>query len=57
MPHVVSFGDAMIWAAARFTGQAVFTLDERFPGEGIAARRLTDDAYPEGAPASDTAPL
>ena len=54
----VSFGDAMIWAAARFTGRAVFTLDERFPGEGIATHRLLDGADPEGdAPASDDAPL
>jgi predicted nucleic acid-binding protein len=40
----VSFGDAMIWAAARFTGQAVFTLDQRVPGEGITKHRLTEDA-------------
>ena len=40
----VSFGDAMIWAVARFTGQAVFTLDERFPGRGIIRHRLTNDA-------------
>ena len=53
----VSFGDAMIWAAARFTGRAVFTLDERVPGEGIATQRLLDGADPEGdAPASDDAP-
>ena len=38
----VSFGDAMIWAAARFTGHAVCTLDERFPGEGITKLRLTE---------------
>ena len=39
----VSFGDAMIWAVARFTGQAIFTLDERFPGAGITRHRLTQD--------------
>ena len=42
----VSFGDAMIWAAARFTGRAVFTLDERFPDVGITRHRLTDDVDP-----------
>ena len=40
----VSFGDAMIWAAARVTGQAVFTLDKRFPGEDITRHQLGDDA-------------
>lgn len=42
----VSFGDAMIWvwAVARFTGQAVFTLDERFPGGGITRHRLGEDS-------------
>ena len=30
----VSFGDAMIWAVARFTGRAIFTLDERFQEPG-----------------------
>ncbi len=42
----VSFGDAMIWAVARFTGQAVFTLDERFPGGGITSHRLGQDSDP-----------
>ena len=40
----VSFGDAMIWAVARFTGQAVFTLDERFPCEGITRHRLGEES-------------
>ena len=53
----VSFGDAMIWAAARFTERAVFTLDERFPEAGITKHRLTDDLGPMGdTPASDTTP-
>ena len=39
----VSFGDAMTWAVARFTGRAIFTLDERFPGAGITRHRLTLD--------------
>jgi predicted nucleic acid-binding protein len=33
----VSFGDAMVWAAARSRGvPVVYTFDERFPSEGIA---------------------
>ncbi len=33
----ISFGDAMIWAAARSRGvAAVYTFDERFPSEGLA---------------------
>ena len=33
----ISFGDAMIWAAARSRGvPAVYTFDERFPSEGVA---------------------
>ena len=39
----VSLGDAMIWAVARFTGRATFTLDERFPGAGITRRQLAQD--------------
>ena len=39
----VSFGGAMTWAVARFTGRAIFTLDERFPGAGITRHRLTLD--------------
>ena len=35
----ISFADALIWAAARADGAAVFTLDERFPNEGIAILR------------------
>ena len=34
----VSFADALIWAAARAGKATVFTLDERFPREGIAVR-------------------
>ena len=37
--HRVSFADALIWAAARADGATVFTLDERFPCEGIAVLR------------------
>jgi len=39
----VSFGDAMIWAVARFTGRAIFTLDARFPGTGITRHQLAQD--------------
>jgi predicted nucleic acid-binding protein len=35
----VSFADAMVWAAARSARQAVYSFDERFPGEGIELRR------------------
>lgn len=36
----VSFADAMVWAAARSTqADAVYTLDERFPADGIVLRR------------------
>lgn len=40
----VSFADAMLWAVARSTGNqsAVFTLDERFPANGIAVHREWD---------------
>lgn len=35
----VSFGDAMIWAAARsHRVPVVYTVDERFPSEGIVRR-------------------
>ena len=38
--HRVSFGDAMIWAAARSSGATiVYSLDDRFPSEGIEVRR------------------
>jgi predicted nucleic-acid-binding protein len=37
--HRVSFADALIWAAARADSAAVFTLDERFPSEGITVLR------------------
>ena len=37
----VSFADALIRAAARADETAVFTLDERFPGQGIAVLRST----------------
>ena len=39
----VSFGDAMIWAVARFTGRAIYTLDERFPRAGITRHQLVQD--------------
>ncbi len=36
----VSFADAMVWAAARSTRDpVVYTLDERFPVQGIEVRR------------------
>ncbi|MEW6142574.1 MAG: PIN domain-containing protein [Chloroflexota bacterium] len=36
----VSFADAMIWAAARSSGsRLVYSLDERFPGDGLEVRR------------------
>lgn len=36
----VSFGDAMIWAAARSAGAAVvYSFDARFPSDGIEVRR------------------
>ena len=35
----VSFADAMIWAAARTQGSnVVYSLDERFPADGIEVR-------------------
>jgi predicted nucleic-acid-binding protein len=41
----VSFADALVWAAARSTeAKVVYSLDERFPGEGIEARA---GGYPE----------
>ena len=36
----VSFADAMIWAAARSAGsEVVYSLDERFPSDGLEVRR------------------
>ena len=36
----VSFADALIWAAARSAGSiAVYSLDRRFPADGIEVRR------------------
>lgn len=36
----VSFADAMVWAAARSSGsKVVYSLDERFPGDGLEVRR------------------
>jgi hypothetical protein len=33
----MSFADAMVWAAAKSAGnQVVYSLDEQFPGDGIA---------------------
>jgi predicted nucleic-acid-binding protein len=38
--HRISFGDALIWAAARCAGQStVYSFDQRFPSEGIDVRR------------------
>ena len=40
----VSFADAMLWAAARSAAGSsiIYTLDERFPGEGVDVRRGLD---------------
>lgn len=36
----VSFADAMVWAVARSSGgKVVYSLDERFPGDGLEIRR------------------
>ena len=36
----VSFGDAMVWAAARSAGaDIVYTFDRRFPSDGVEVRR------------------
>lgn len=36
----VSFGDAMVWAAARSAGaDVVYTFDRRFPSVGVEVRR------------------
>lgn len=36
----VSFADAMVWAAARSSeSKVVYSLDERFPGNGLEVRR------------------
>ena len=36
----VSFADAMVWAAARSAGgELVYSLDERFPADGLEVRR------------------
>lgn len=36
----VSFADALLWAAARSSeSKVVYTLDERFPADGIEVRR------------------
>ena len=38
-PGRVSFADAMVWAAARSAGAGVvYSLDERFPGDGLEIR-------------------
>ncbi len=35
-----SFADAMVWAAARSAGsEVVYSLDERFPADGLDVRR------------------
>ena len=35
----VSFADAMVWAAARSSGsRVVYSLDERFPADGLEVR-------------------
>ena len=36
----VSFADAMVWAAARSAGsRVVYSLDQRFPEDGVEVRR------------------
>ena len=35
----VSFADALIWAAAKEEGAPVYTLDRRFPEDGVEVRR------------------
>ena len=36
----ISFADAMVWAAARSAGsKVVYSLDERFPGDGLEVRQ------------------
>ena len=36
----VTFADAMVWAAARSaSSNVVYSLDERFPGDGVEVRR------------------
>lgn len=36
----VSFADALLWAAARSSeGKVVYSLDERFPEDGVEVRR------------------
>ncbi len=36
----VSFADAMLWAAARSSGShVIYSLDERFPADGLEVRR------------------
>jgi predicted nucleic acid-binding protein len=36
----ISFGDAMIWAAARSAGaKVVYSLDERFPKDGLEVKQ------------------
>ena len=36
----VSFADALVWAAARTVGNGVvYSLDERFPADGLEVRR------------------
>jgi len=36
----VSFGDALIWAAARHTGPStVYSFDRRFPADGLEVRQ------------------
>jgi len=36
----ISFADAMVWAAARSAGSnIIYSLDERFPADGLKVRR------------------
>lgn len=43
--HRVSFADALIWAAARSSNDGiVYSLDDRFPSDGIKVRRVPPEA-------------
>ena len=46
----VSFGDALVWAAARSeAGSTVYSLDQRFPDEGITVLRSARGRQPESS--------
>lgn len=44
----VSFADALVWAAAQSTeAKIVYSLDERFPADGVEVRRWRSDESDE----------